>query len=403
MTRFQISLSFLSLGLALGACTGAPKKHRLPATSGKERSAARPASRSVAGIERIPLSGRRFAFADRNGIAYTLERVNLHLNDTADESNFTLNIEFPSLTADQYRKLMDHFGGQNLVPWRAGRPYNLIDFLPPKIQAFVNRTLEQNYIETPIPPSWRNPLRPEEQEYETGMSCWDAAYEVARDLRAPFRAGASEARVFHIGAPLVDFVLKGGTHGKPQTLSRTGVLPGEAGASERNRGRAVGDVFLLDTFANMGLGAAHAMVWIDDEIYFEKPDMGTNDPFRLVFYEDGVRWFLNEDVLSDENADSLQGNFYRFERGLPDPRSFTGRAFLYDWPRGALMEGEPAPTEPLPRRLAEKFIWNTDVGLGGGLSKFRINPVLSSKMTIGADGRASLKEDDRDIRLHRLF
>ncbi|MBF0410742.1 MAG: hypothetical protein HQM10_25580 [Candidatus Riflebacteria bacterium] len=352
---------------------------------------------SASKADKKPDPTKKLVFAEKNRIKYEIYKVNLNLPDQLSELDFTYSIEFPSLTQEQFDLLMNRFKGQNLVTWKAGQRYSLIDFLHPKIQALVHRTLEQNYLEFEVPEDWRNPMRPE-MEYETGMACWDTVYEVIREFNAPFRDGVTEGRLFHIGAPLVEAVMKNAAFFDKkalQSLSFSGILPGEKGFSERNSGRQFGDVLMIDTMANGGIGAAHVMLWLDDDLYFEKPDMGSQDPFRLVFYEDGVRFWLTDIVISEENREQLHGTFYRYNKPLPDPLSFTGRTYLFDWDKGTYPKGTK-PKGTLPKPIADKFIWNLDIGLGGGLSKYRVNPVQRFKMGKDSSCRAIFIGADKD-------
>lgn len=355
-------------------------------------------------IRKVKDTKRSFAYAEKSGIKYELYKVSLGIPDALEENNFTWSIEFPSLTQAQYEDLMSRFGGQSLVSYAAGRRYTLVDFLHPKIQALVNRTMEQNYCEFTLPKGWRNPMRPTEAEYETGMACWDAVYEILRNFREPFKDGVTEGRAFHIGAQIVEITLKNPAYfdaAAKQSLSFDAIRGAEAGKAERNRGRQVGDVLLLDTMGNCGIGAAHAMLWLDDELYFEKPDMGTSDPFRIVFYQDGVKFWLSDVVLDQENRAQLAGTFYRYTKPLPDPFTFTDKWYFYDWAAGAY-PAEMKPKGTLNAATAGKYIWNQDIGLGGGLSKFRINPVQRFRMSKDNNGRAMFVDADGTW-MHPLF
>ncbi|MFZ2958066.1 MAG: hypothetical protein WA705_14355 [Candidatus Ozemobacteraceae bacterium] len=396
---FLVFLLSYALLLPVGSVTAEPRS-----SSRKAVTKAVPAEGdSAKKVRKTRDTKRKFAFGEKNGIKYEIFKIFFGIPEAMKEFNFTYSIEFPSLTQNQYTTLMEHFGGQNLVPYAPDRSYTLADFLHPKIQAFVNRTMDQNYCEFTLPEGWRNPTRPE-MEYETGMACWDAAYEVIREFRTPFREGVTEGRFFHIGAPIVDAILKNPAYfdaGTKQSLSFDAIRGVEAGLAERNRGRQIGDILLIDTMANGGAGAAHTMVWLDDELYFEKPDMGTTDPFRIVFYQDGVKFWLTSIVLNKENRDRLAGTFYRYVKNLPDPVTLTDKWYYYDWESKSYSE-EMKPKGELPAAMKQKYIWNLDVGLGGGLSKFRVNPVLRFKMGKDACGRAEFIGTAKDF-LHKLY
>lgn len=346
-------------------------------------------------LTRELLPAKQFSFAKRNGIPYEVYRVSLEIPHALDEFNFTYSIEFPKLTQAQYELLMNHFGGTHKVPWSPDRRYDLLDFLPAKVQAFANRTLDQDYLPSDIPQEYGRPMRPPEEatESETGMNCWDAAYELLREgWNAPV-VNEGSGRFFHLGAPIVDSTMKNPKFFDPKTttaLKANDLLKIEGGRAKRNRDRRVGDVLLIDTFANFGFGAAHAMVWIDDDFYFEKSDMGSTDPFRLVFYEDGIKFWLTALEIPKDSRKDIKGHFYRYDKPLPDPKTFAGKSFYYDWDSNqetAEEEGVPK-MENLDEKIKQRFIWNVDVNLGGSLSKHRINPIETYSLDFDEHGRA---------------
>lgn len=128
------------------------------------------------------ISQAKLRFADDHQIAYLAFKIKFtDLEHPLPNTSFSLSFEFPGLSEQNFHKLMERYGGQDYVKWLPNRtqPYELVDFLPPKIQALIHRTLKQDYL--PFPP---NELPPEDfwvrkagprQDYETGMACWDAA------------------------------------------------------------------------------------------------------------------------------------------------------------------------------------------------------------------------------------
>lgn len=335
-------------------------------------------------------------FATENNIAYESYRINFHVEHGLPTNTFSLSFEFPNLSEANFNKLMQRYGGKNYVKWSPSRtaPYELTDFLPPKMQALLYRTLKQEYISFPpneLPPPdywvWKSGPR---QEYETGMACWDAAYEVIRDLGS--NVSEQTAMTGHIGAPIVDAVLRNPKYFvSKETLARDSFLPHTPSAA-RSKGRQVGDLFLISNQANMGNGAAHAMVWIDDDLFFEKPDMGTGDPFRIVTWSMGAGpWLGNPNQLDSQNYSPETENVivYRYKQ-LPKIWSFAGKSFFYDFAK----DQETTQIAPLPAQIAKKYIFNRDVTMGGGLSTQRINPITEVKLVPDTLGRATYENAD---------
>jgi hypothetical protein len=274
---------------------------------------------------------------------------------------------------------MNHYQGGVTAPWEENRkhPYRLVDFLPPVMQSTLNKTLPQEYIEFPtdFPRSWANPKYPmDAPEFETGMNCWDAAYNYLWSRGQSWEDGKFEMRVFHIGAVLVDFLLKNESYYQSKFNIPLDSIPPYSNGRVRNKGRKFGDLMILDTLANAGIGAVHAAIWIDDDLFYEKTDMGEDDPFRLAYYDVSIQFWVNEYILSDELFPPKL-TFYRYKVGkLPDPLSLTGHYFYYDWVNQEEDPESPSEDE-LPKKYREKYIFNLDVSLGGSLGTYRINPV----------------------------
>ncbi len=338
------------------------------------------------------ITSEKLRYADDHQITYQAYRINYtNLEHGLPNNSYSLSFEFPGLSEESFHKLMQRYGGQGYVKWQQNRaqPYELVDFLPPKIQALLHRTLNQDYKPFPpdeLPPEdfWVRKAGPR-QEFETGMSCLDAAYEVIRDLG--YEPKSQSAMTGHVGAPIVEATLKSPKfYTSREVLSRESFLPDSPSAA-RSRGRQLGDLFLIDTQANHSLGAAHAMVWIDDDLFFEKPDMGTSDPFRMVSWAVGAgAWLNNPGNLDAENYQPEQEHVtvYRYKQ-LPKIWAFTGKHYYYDY----ISDQHREQHVTLPDIIAKKYIFNLDVGIGGGLSTMRINPVTEVTLVTDNQGRAA--------------
>lgn len=171
-----------------------------------------------------------------------------------------------------------------------------------------------------------------------------------------------------------------------EALSRESFLP-DSPSQVRSKGRQLGDLFLIDNQANNSIGAAHAMVWIDDDLFFEKPDMGTSDPFRMVTWAVGAGAWLNNPgkvAAQDYFPEREYVTVYRYKQ-LPKLWSFTGKHFYCDYKSDKDLDSH----SPLPEALAKKYIFNLDISIGGGLGTMRINPVTEAALVRDSKGRAT--------------
>jgi hypothetical protein len=268
---------------------------------------------------------------------------------------------------------MDHYGGQNIVPYSATREYELVDFLPPKIQALVNRWLYTTTEMLPnMPPDWRGLRQSDETAVSIGMNCWHTAYEVIRDLGKPWKE--MTGRLGGFGLPEARNLVGDGTTLNPEKFSldrslwENSVIPDDVGArdestllaigkrAQRNANRAVGDMLEVDTrFAPNA--PAHVALWIDDDLYFEKTNYGSDDPIRLAFYEDVVQPYF----FQDDAAKPMTLTFVRWpsDKSLfPVQESFAGKD-PYAKSRGG------TTLSALPPDIANSVIFTLDAGSSG--------------------------------------
>jgi len=312
----------------------------------------------------------RLTHAEALGVDVNASLVTATFPEAVGPVTFVV-VEFPSLTKPQYDGLMSHYGGDGSVPWQPDgkRSYRLVDFLPPKMQALLNCTIDAAYHEAGadvIPTSWRDPRHPDSPtQYTYAMCCWDAVFEVTRPGPGSF---------FHIGAVEAEGLFQeSGCFVEVGNLSSAEIAI-EGDKVGRNRDRRPGDVlYIRNQFST--IGPAHVAIWLDDDLYFEKPNSYTEDPFRLARYEDVISPYLLEGGAVD---DTIHGTFYRVRdaAGLPSPHDYAG---IHPY-------GEDV--EPLPPASAKSFIFALDVGLGGGLSNFNISRIVDFEMGRSADGRA---------------
>ena len=329
----------------------------------------------------VPISSEvvdfKLGFAEKNGITdYKVFRDVVNADERLDASRrYVVRIVFEPLTHDQYKLLMTHYGGQEFVPYEPDRIYQLIDFLPPKMQAYVNRWLiPTQQRDQRIPLDWQHPFLEGPVSTSVAMNCWTMAYEILREWGKPW--SSSEGKLAYFGPLDAEKIM---TRNEKAILSKES-LPREdwekSKVTTRNKGRKPGDLLEIETKYST-FGPAHVALWIDDDLYFEKTNIGSDQPIRLVFYSDVISNYLAQ----DDPKKPMTMDFIRFKpSALPNQESLAGRDPLG---RNDL--------SPLPGDLKEKIIFTLDMGLGGSLKEFSANRILT--FPIGRDtrtGRANL-------------
>lgn len=201
-----------------------------------------------------------------------------------DQDKYVLQINIGRVSAEQFAKLHAMYGGQSQVPYNANKAYNLIDFLPPVIQATVNQTFEPKSYNT-MALSDAFDVTDENMTGElwglmkNGASfftnCWGTSMEVIKFLRDP------QMKTYTFSWPArwsTDETLKSDTYSKMVRSNQT----------------RFGDMMLVSmkddgATGEMAYMLQHSAVVLGENLLFEKTDTTENDPYRLS---------LKADVLS---------------------------------------------------------------------------------------------------------
>lgn len=247
-----------------------------------------PAASPVAADSEI--AGFRIKKLDAAGIKdYKITRKGARSASQADYADkaaaFSTRITFGPITAAQFESLKKSFGGLSAVQYDdpARKSWDLVDFLPPLLQALDGRRFAHSamdYNELPAD----NPLRPvldanRMQPYLLMQTnCHATAYEAARSIAAGEARPAFGVYILGSITAMDLYDLAGGYPAKPD-LS---IVPVDK-AAERNAGRRLGDIVVLGPEYGTPL---HSAVWLDDDLYFEKTDSLDGSPYRMVTYAD---------------------------------------------------------------------------------------------------------------------
>lgn len=340
------------------------------------------APRTVSRMQRFlstPVDNFKLGFAEKNGITnYRVFRDIVNQDTSVEERRrYVVRIVFDKLTEAQYKLLMAHYGGQGFVPYDASRQFELTDFLPPKMQAFVDHWLvTTSGPDARIPSDWQSPYLPDEPVVSgVTMNCWTTAFEVLREWGKPW--SSSSGKLAYFGPLHAEKML---TNNKSAIVLQQPLVRADwttTRVQERNAGRLPGDLLHIRTKYST-IGPAHVALWIDDDLYFEKTNSSSNDPIRLAFYSDVVKPYLDQ----DDPELPMMMEFLRFKAtALPEPESIAGR--------------DPFDREglsPLPEDVKKNTIFTLDLGMGGNLKEFSANRILSFPLERNPEtGRASLR------------
>jgi hypothetical protein len=315
-------------------------------------------------------------FAQDKGIPYKVFRRQIRpLEEVSyiDSKTYRLRIAFGRVTKEQYDLLMDRYGGQKIVPFEADRQYELIDFLPPKIQVFDGKWFTDIWSnDARIPEALRDPRDVLESPgtpagVSVSMNCWGMAYEVLRQAHEPFTK-----QTLHIGMFLNDRAATTFTKNQyfdlVETVSYADLKPNAKSPSERNAKRQFLDALVLN-FDSL-IGPAHVALWIDEDLYFEKTNSGDLEPMRLNTYEGVVTPFL-PDASSGVTAKVLILRHGKEKTRLPALSAFADQHPF-----------EANAAQMIPQAIKGRYIYDQTANAAGGLGRILIQDVRSFPLAV---------------------
>jgi len=341
----------------------------------------------VMASEEIPFE---LAFAKANGIPYKVFKDNISpLVDTGlggdellNSKTYRLRIVFGKISQSHYDLLMARYQGGKFVPYSATRDFEIVDFLPPKMQAFEGRWLRTSWVaDTRIPRSMLDPRQSSVDHTPVpiaglDMNCWAFAYEILRQHGKPVAEQDLTIGMF-MNLSAADMFTPNGFFDAVKSLDTASVAPKALSVSAREKDLAYLDVLVLN-FSSL-LGPAHVAVRIDDNLYIEKTNAGNLDPFRLNTYEGIITPFVPEGGV-DVGA---RVTFLRRKPGteLPALRTYADK---HPFDKDAAKD--------IPAEIAGKYLYEQTGSTGGGLGF--VLPTAYKTFPLTADvktGRAHAK------------
>lgn len=285
----------------------------------------------------------------------------------------TLDVQFGKLSQPQFDALKKEFGGLSQVKFDAARDYGVIDFLPPTIQALVNRDID------PGPPAklkgtgkLNDAMGNEgrgDLEISTSPNCHGTAWEMMRAYQGQPST--------HVSLLYGDAQMVGPDYENPEKFTTVGTSePGKAPAflSELKPGDVV-------AFKRGEYELLHSAVYVGGGLFFEKPNTESDEydesPYRLVTLDQAIA------PIADY---------------LGEPPTLVGLRPNAPLPPGieAFSTGDDAKNleawaAKKGQTIGKPLVREFEVGMGGGIRGLHFNAVETRRVEIGADGRGVIK------------
>jgi hypothetical protein len=285
----------------------------------------------------------------------------------------TTDVRFGKLSQGQFDALKGEFGGKSQVKFDASREYTAVDFLPPSLQALVNRDVDPGEPVILKGTARLNAAMGNEGrgdiELNASPNCHGTAWEAMRTYQGE---NGTHVPLLYGDAQLADGHYT--TNGAFKTVGTA--QPGEAPAflADLKPGDAV-------AFKRGEYELLHTAVYAGGGLFFEKPntesDKYEESPYRLVTYDQVVtpiKEFMGEapTAIAMRPTKPLPPGIEAF--GAPEDASK-----LEAW---AAQNGK-SMGKPLVREL--------EVGMGGGIRGTHLNAVDTKRVEIGPDGRGVIR------------
>lgn len=266
-------------------------------------------------------------------------------NLTYLQDRYLLSVGIGRVNAQQFAKLKALYGGLSAVSYDSQRNYNLIDFLPPAIQATVNKTFTQTGISGLALGDVETSDEVREELWgiqKNGVNfftnCWGTTTEVLRSLRAR--------------GPKNPFTLAW-----PARWTADDHFRNEKYSSTINESSIqFGDVLTVSQKTGEDVMLQHTAFVINKALVFEKTDTMDDDPYRLS---------LRADVLSKYKEVFKGEEVFQYRRFSVDkeiiPTETAVNPAEYFSPAALKVLRETLPQVPV-----NNLTFGCETGLGGG-------------------------------------
>jgi hypothetical protein len=262
------------------------------------------------------------------GATYKVTRVNVEGRLPEKPLSDELRVVFQNVDKATFEKLLQYYSGWSKLPSQVSfdtlaKGKAIIDevpiqvFLPPLMQALINKGFDVQLFSADKP-----------DKTDAATNCWSTAYEIVRLAET----GSSDYTLFF--ANHVKELLENDSYSQHISLpKKTANQLAKMSAKARNQLLKSGDTlsFYIDVkIPGVPLLLSHVVVFLDGDLFFEKPSYDSDRPFRLISMKDlaaketseivSARRWTNpqpQTVLPDV-LDYYQGNFKELVKTTSD-------------------------------------------------------------------------------------
>ena len=278
--------------------------------------------------------------------------------DESDPRIYLMSIRLGTLKADQFNKLKTYFKNQSAVSFDPTRIYKLEDFLPPAMQAMLNKSINDMDFSSIVYP--KNEDGDEDnyfffnygyRDVSSMVNCIGTAFEMSRVINT--QNGLGQYYLYSPGRIDASTILTDKKNIQKVTeknlkfgdLYYLGLPPSE-----------IGDYF--------GEQVQHLAIFLTGNIYFEKRDSSDKDPYRLVLLED-----MQSRLKKALDGEPTKTRFLRFNQSafnLLKPVD-SAREVLLD-PESESYEQMKAMISILAPEIKNAILMTAmdEIGMGGG-------------------------------------
>ncbi|MER2559498.1 MAG: hypothetical protein ABTQ32_02195 [Myxococcaceae bacterium] len=285
----------------------------------------------------------------------------------------SLDVRFGKLSQPQFDALKAEFGGLSQVKFDAAREYSAIDFLPPPVQALVNRDIDPGGPITIKGTKKLNDAMGNEGRGDLEINSTPNCHGTAWEMMRAYQGQPST----HVNLLYGDAQMLGPEYDDAAKFSPLGTAqPGQK--AEFLSSLKPGD---LVAFKRGEYELLHSAVYVGGGLFFEKPntesDQYDESPYRLVTLEQAtapIQEYLGE-------APTLTA--LRPKQQLaPGTEAFTTGEDAQNLEAWAAKKGQT-----IGKQLVREF----EVSMGGGIRGLHFNAVETRRIEIGTDGRGVIR------------
>ncbi len=180
------------------------------------------------------------------------------------------NVEFGRIKEAEFQRLQATYYKNPRLIYDPKRKYQIIDFMPPQIQAMAGLRFKSESLDTDIPSVPGKSGKKPRVSLETFSNCWNAAYEIVR-------ASETDSSIYYLDEAVVRSVFT-----DPKRSELLSSLPLTASEVERNAGRKPFDLLMVYNDQEL----IHVAVYLDKDFYFEKTGPDSRLNYRFVGFQD---------------------------------------------------------------------------------------------------------------------